>query len=259
MSLPTYNTPPDLLRRAVDSILAQDVDLRLVVVNDGGDPPWDHLPDDPRITAVDLPRNVGRYHADATVLAATSSELWTPHDSDDLSRPGRYRTQLAALGNAPAVTCSVKVWLTNGTVVTRHHSTRDAPAKAPSGRRGPRYTSTIFRTDALRRVGIPTHVRVDADTSLMWRWSRTHRLTPHVRQVLYEVHKRPGSLTTSPETGIGSLLRSEHKRIGRTQALRAVRQPARQARLVGYAPDPDLVRLVRSLLPEGAGRGAMTP
>lgn len=99
VSIPTYNTPDDLLDRAVRSVLASaDVD-RLVVVNDGGRAP--RVPSDGRVVLHTLPTNRGRYFCDA-VVTRTVDGWWSPHDADDWSEPDRwdgYDKQPASVGS----------------------------------------------------------------------------------------------------------------------------------------------------------------
>ena len=93
VSMPTYRTPPDLLARAVLSVLDQTApDVRLIVTNDGGPPLA--LPPHSRLIVDDRETNRGRYWRDATVLAAArliDPDGWfAVHDADDWSEPDRF-------------------------------------------------------------------------------------------------------------------------------------------------------------------------
>lgn len=96
VTIPTFNTPPDMLRRSVLSVLAQThEDLVLYVMNDGGDIDmmYDAINDvdDPRHVVVDSEQNRGRYASDHDAVASISAigpgQLWAPLDSDDWAEP----------------------------------------------------------------------------------------------------------------------------------------------------------------------------
>ena len=99
ISVPTYNTAPELLERAVTSLLKQThEDIVVVVVNDGGEEPK-LTASDSRLHLVSLPENRGRFFCDAVVTAAlpTGPEvLWKPHDADDWAEPACVETLVAA-------------------------------------------------------------------------------------------------------------------------------------------------------------------
>jgi glycosyltransferase involved in cell wall biosynthesis len=93
-----------LLRRAVDSVLAQDgVDVHVVVVDDGSrDGAPQRLRPDPRLTVV---ANRGRGIADAleTGFAAGSAPYVARQDADDVSLPGRLARQVDHLEAHPGI------------------------------------------------------------------------------------------------------------------------------------------------------------
>ena len=93
-----------LLRRAVDSVLAQQgVDVRVVVVDDGSrDGAPQRLRQDPRLTVVP---SRGRGIADAlnTGFATGSAPFVARQDADDVSLPGRLARQVAHLEAHPGI------------------------------------------------------------------------------------------------------------------------------------------------------------
>ena len=105
ISIPTYNTAPELLERAVLSVLKQThQDIVVVVVNDGGKEPK-LTSTDSRLQLVSLPENRGRFFCDAVVTAAlpTGPEvLWKPHDADDWAEPTCVETLVAAARDGAA-------------------------------------------------------------------------------------------------------------------------------------------------------------
>lgn len=204
VSLPYYQTP-HLIRRAVDSILTQDVDLKLVVVNDGGGDVWEPLEDieDSRLVRFDLAKNRGRYYADAVTLAANPYELYTIHDSDDWSESGRYARLLSELGGMDV---AVDGW-------TRHGQ-NDSVQKFKSrpelvGHRTGRslwhiaHHKGLWTTEALRGIGMPAQFRVGWDTYLMHIAALTLKVA-WVDYYGYHQQRRKNSLITSPLTGVQS-------------------------------------------------------
>lgn len=106
VSIPTYRTGP-LLRRAVESVLAQtEKRIRVVVTNDGGPP--DDLDvldgiDDPRLVLANAPRNLGRYAVDRSVSETFRSTWFAICDSDDWVEPYWLESMLEASAAADVV------------------------------------------------------------------------------------------------------------------------------------------------------------
>jgi len=201
VSMPHHRTP-DLLARAVESVLGQTFkDLILVVVNDGADPdeawrPIEHI-DDRRLIRFDLEQNSGRYYADAVVLAASDAPLFTVHDSDDWSDRGRFQHLVRVLGGADVAFGGHVRHQANGKVDERLPKIVTPPD--PQIRHMTHHTA-LWRTDALRAIGGPhPDWRIAYDTFLValavdrLDWVATDRCDYH--HVI-----RPGSLTSSART-----------------------------------------------------------
>lgn len=209
VSLPYFQTP-FLIRRAVDSILTQDVELKLVVVNDGGGAVWEPLADieDPRLVRFDLAKNRGRYYCDAVTLAANPYELYTIHDSDDWSESGRYSRLLSELGGMEA---AVDGWTRHGTNggVQRFKSKPELVAHR-TGKSLWHFAhhKGLWNTEALRTIGMPAHLRVGWDTYLMHVAALTLKVA-WVDYYGYHQQRRPNSLITSPLTGVQSRHRAQ--------------------------------------------------
>lgn len=204
ISMPTYRVG-HLLARAVNSVLASDVDLELVVTVDGDDPQAvDILVEisDPRLRVVRSPENRGRYAADAAVLAEAKTPWFSVHDSDDWSEPDRFRRLLDASGDADAV-CSPR-WIhpSNGGspfILPVKHEAR-VPEITTS------YPAIVWNADLLRGVGYDVGYRIAYDvylTSIFW---DRYRIV-EVPIPLYHSCKRPDSLTKSKATGANSRVR----------------------------------------------------
>lgn len=214
VSIP-FHGPPHLLRRAVESILRQTyTNLRIVVINDGDDPPWRHLAHlaDPRLICFDLPINRGRYFADAVVLNATVDPYFLVQDADDWSDPRRVEKLLRQLRAEHAV----------GVISAQQHHTPDARAKvgvrhAVGDLRQPLDAAFkhradhhgLFRVDALQAMGGYYHgFPIGSDTLIMNFLLMIGSLA-RVDEPLYHRLIRPDSLTNSPATGMRALLRRE--------------------------------------------------
>src|SRR4051794_28834950 len=102
--LPTCRRP-QLLARAVGSVLAQDhSDFECIVVDDGGGEALD-LPDDRRLRLVRHPTNRGLPIALNTGLDAAEGDFVTFLDDDDELTPDRLSMVVRSLDTSDAVVC----------------------------------------------------------------------------------------------------------------------------------------------------------
>lgn len=207
VSMPIYRMPPEILRRAVESVLAQtERRIRVILVNDGGPPveAWAPLADldDPRIVRFDLPTNHGRYYADAVTLAACATMWWSPHDSDDWSEPDRLARLLALSAGADVVLGAQWVHGSREKTQTRERPrewTGPDPALRWYG-----HMAALWSPAWLRSVGGPhPGYRVGYDTVMTGLAHLCGRVAT-LEDPLYHRCWRMGSLTKAPETGMGS-------------------------------------------------------
>lgn len=203
VSMPWYGSP-ELLERAVGSVLAQTyADLRLVVVGDGARPPLDHVADD-RLTVLTLDQNRGPYYASAVVLAACDTEWWTPHDADDWSDPGRFAHLLAASDGYDVVFGGILQHEGSRTSIKPFRFHR-ASHKL---RHLANHVAAIYRTDALRRIGGPhPEHRVAYDTMMVALVVRGLRWRHLAGDLSYHRQIHAASLTRDPRTGLASAYR----------------------------------------------------
>lgn len=241
VSMPFHPATSGLVARAVRSVLNQSHrDLVLVVVNDGGgDDAWKPLRRfrDDRLVRFDLAANEGRYYADAVVLGASEREWWTPHDSDDWSERSRYANLLARTDH------SVDVVL--GGWVTSHPSGRSSikmPRLVFDDQRL-RYQANhvgLWRTEALRSIGGPHPEWRYAYDTLMVGLATRHLSVVTSDDAGYHHEVRPGSLSSSRETGIGSQARTlAHRKRQRIWLGSRTMDPTRLRGLL--APSPQTV------------------
>lgn len=208
VSIPYHGTP-DTIRRAVDAVLAQTHSDLLCVVTCDGDtatPPWPALADlaDPRLVRFALPENRGRYYADATVLAASSTPWFTMHDADDAADPRWLETMLAAAAEtgAEVVLTAQTVHQLNGRAVTM----RPKPWTGRYAAHG--HMAGLWSTAWLRSIGGPhPGYRVGYDTIMTGAACALGAATL-LQEPLYHRHRRAGSLTTAPGTGMKSAVRA---------------------------------------------------
>jgi glycosyltransferase involved in cell wall biosynthesis/protein-L-isoaspartate O-methyltransferase len=244
LSLP-YHRAGDTIVGAVESVLSQTHrDLRLVVVNDG-DPhlPWpllEHV-DDERLVRFDLDANRGRCFADAVVLAATDSPWFGVQDADDWSEPERVARYLVALRERHAEFAVGAQWLhAEGRVSVE---TNDRVLEPLSERmRHIGHHCGLAGTDVLRSFGgIHPGYRFGYDTLLV----NLLRMAARVAEGGEPLHHRRrhgGSLTSSPETGIGS-----PARLAAQRRLSALYQRARRCHQDYLAGEIDRAELRRRI------------
>jgi len=200
---------PRTLRRAVDSVLAQNHQaLRLVVTNDGDSPEiWQELEGitDSRLIRFDLDTNRGRYYADAVVLTATTTPWFAIHDADDWSDPQWLGELVSSATAERAVSAFAPQLIHRGRQVVAEpvHPFLTKRGRIPELMQLAHHAG-VYRTAAIRAAGGPHPAyRVGYDTLLVdlvrmvgpcavSRYPRYHRVI------------RFGSLTTSRQTGFSS-------------------------------------------------------
>jgi len=224
ISMPTYNTAPGLLARAVHGVLTQTEDrLLLLVVNDGGTQAcWSELADidDPRLVCIDMPVNAGPFACHAEVLRRCTTRWWAMHDADDLCGRGRLAAIMAEAQNDLGDPTADAV-LGGYTRVSGGRKSVHPPSTTTYEITGVPFTAWctswhmgVWRADWLRAVGgINPGYRVAYDAalqSLAWAYGRVKL----VNDTSYTYVRHADSLTCSATTGMNSNLRkSIHKSI----------------------------------------------
>jgi glycosyltransferase involved in cell wall biosynthesis len=213
--IPTRDRP-QLLRRAVDAVLAQGHPgrLRVVIVYDQAEPDrrvrW---PAD--VTVLVNTRTPGLAGARNTGILATDASLVAFCDDDDEWAPGKLKAQVATLAAAPAAelaTCAIEVEYEGRLIPRLAGRSRVALPDLTRSRMAMLHSSTfLVRRDALldpHRIGL---VAEDAPGSQNEDWDlllRAARRTPivHVDQPLVRVHwGRSSFYAHEYETKISSL------------------------------------------------------
>ena len=124
--MPVYNTRPEHLREAMDSMLAQTfTDFEFLILNDcSTDPQVEEVVKsyhDPRIVYAVNERNLGISGSRNRLLDMAQGEYLAVMDHDDFSFPSRLEKQVAFLDAHPdvGIVGSLVENMTNGTVAPR--------------------------------------------------------------------------------------------------------------------------------------------
>jgi len=211
VTMPTFNSPPAKLERAVASVLQSlPVDSRLIVINDGGvEPSLDH---NRRLDVFNLTVNRGRYFADSVVLATLDDdELWSPHDDDDWSDDGRFPPLIDKATQAGAVVAPM--WRHDLSQPARMQATDMTKTDSPTVRHVAHWCTGVYRVDRVRDAGgLLLNVRTSYDHCFLLSLIKTGRVVVS-RDATYHWQRRPGSLTTAKETSVGSHYRAQERRL----------------------------------------------
>jgi glycosyltransferase involved in cell wall biosynthesis len=217
VAIPFYGRP-DLLPKAVKSALRQTVkDIIVVVYADGEMPP--KLPKDSRLRVHVSPVNRGPYFAFQAMLLASPHEYIAPVGADDWLEPDHLEQMMPAVERFTAVTTGRVFW----------HTPERGLLKIAKVARGYGYEVGLFRTDRLLGIGgWDPNERVGQDSLIV-------QLLPLTggRRIsgvpTYHRLRRPGSLSTSDETGNKSRYRDavrERNRRVLQQCRKLARRPA---------------------------------
>jgi len=179
--LATYNRRQSL-PRAIASVLAQDADFELIVVDDAStDDTRSYLASlaDPRIRVLGSERNLGPSDARNLGIEAARADVVAFLDSDDTYLPRRLAASLAALGD-PSIVCVLSSSLTYTREKPREARIPDVRLAAPAFEWAltcdlfPVETSgmTVRRAAVLAVGGFCSGLRLSEDRELLIRLSR---------------------------------------------------------------------------------------
>jgi glycosyltransferase involved in cell wall biosynthesis len=196
------------LEGSLDSALAQDdVGLELVIVDDGSTDETasvlaGYAQRDPRVRVISQ-ANAGLTRALVRGCAAARGEFIARQDADDLSLPGRFHAQAAALAANPELAL-VSCWAecigpedellyTIAPELTDAEATRELLA----GTHGPIHGTVMFRRTYYERVGGYRPAFYYAQDSDLWRRLAQHGGQGFVRRVLYRLRVHSASIGAS--------------------------------------------------------------
>jgi len=212
VTMPTFNTPRELLERSVASILNQTHrDLRLVVVSDG--PRLRDLPGDDRLIVYRIPDNRGRYFCDAvTTACARDDEVVVIHDADDWSEPDRFELLLPTMRDGAAIARYYRHMRKGVHIQTPSRKRFDSPDG--SWVHIGHWCSGAYTGERIRRAGgVHPGFRVGYDTLFVRMIALTGKVGISNHAAYHWCRREDGeSLTLSTETKFGSPLREAAKR-----------------------------------------------
>jgi glycosyltransferase involved in cell wall biosynthesis len=208
---------------AVESVLSQqDVDLELILLFDGVEPPHPSLwPDDSRVRVVRNRVSQGVGHALREACSHAAGRFIARLDADDVALPGRLSAQIAYLDSHPetvAVTGGAR-WIDGGgAVVGRFGHRAGADARARLLRQNVLVQSAIlFRTDAYRRAGGYGLMRQMEDYDLWLRLAVFGRMAILEQDVVeYRVHPEQTSRGVHPRGEYVAIILGERRALART-------------------------------------------
>ena len=172
--MPAYNARSTLVP-AIKSILSQTwKDIELIVVDDcSTDDTFAmaqrYAEHDPRVIAVQQPRNMGAYAARNTAAGLSTGDFITVHDSDDWSHPQKLEAQMAPLLDDSRLLGSFSYW-----VRVDKHMNIVGGWRPWDNLIEFNDSSFLFRRTLLDSLGEWDNVRVAGDTEFRWRAEAKH-------------------------------------------------------------------------------------
>ncbi|MEP7362522.1 MAG: glycosyltransferase family 2 protein [Acidobacteriota bacterium] len=188
----------------------------LVVDDSSAEPPIEIVRAFPEVTLLATPVNIGPENILQNVIRTLDYDAFLVQDSDDWSSANRLHALLhEAERTAAAVVGTQELRLPDGwrEVLLRMHPL-DAN-RAIAGRIGHYVchgTSLISRAAAKSVGGFDTNLQLTADTDFILRLSHFSRIV-NLPAAHYYRRMRPGSRTTSAQTGQGSPLRDQEREL----------------------------------------------
>lgn len=209
VGMPYYGCP-DLVEKAVQSILYQSVtDLVCVVIGDGEEPPLANIRDS-RVVLYCLPENHGAYFCQQLILKATPHAWYAPHAADDWS-DADHLAKLAEYGTDVATGA---VWYHNGDMTRVLRKL---------------YEVGLYRVGRMLEIGGYNPAERIGQDSLTLKLMRLIQPMPATRVPTYHRVQRVGSLSTHPDTKRGSAARNAMRERNRAivEKATALRHPDR--------------------------------
>lgn len=127
--IPTFNTPADWLKKAINSVLIQEgIDLELIVVDDSSEIPFSGVQNDihdDRIRYIRSKTNLG-VSASRNIGINEAKGKWVSFlDADDWWAPGKLSTQLEQLTKTNTLWCYTSAYVTSNDekVISLHEAT----------------------------------------------------------------------------------------------------------------------------------------
>lgn len=209
--MPVYNTPAGVLRKTIESVLAQlYADWELCVVDDASPQPEvrrileEFSASDSRIRVEFSERNSGIARATNRALAVARGSFVALLDHDDvLEKQALFRLAESILADDPDMIYSDEAMLSEDGVEVVNHVYR--PAFSPERLRSCPYIVHLvaFRTDLLREIGgLDASLAISQDYDLILRASEKARAIVHIPEILYLWRQRKRSTGHKMKEGV---------------------------------------------------------
>jgi hypothetical protein len=183
----------------------------IVVVDDcSGAPPREIVAAFPDVTLLSTPRNVGPEALVHQVMAQTEFDGYMIHDADDWASNDRLELSLAAAeqtGAGLVATQELQYLIEESRfVATTFPLNVTAAMRVDIGHYTINGSNLVSRRLARMIGGMDDSFRLSADTDFIYRAGLAH-LVVNLPRFCYLRRERPGSLTTAPETKLGTVRR----------------------------------------------------
>lgn len=200
------------LHRCLHSLVSQTRPLdSIVVVDDGsGYPPINIVQEFPNVTLLTSPCNVGPYRLVQQVIEQTNYDAYLFQDADDWSSCDRLEKLLytaAEFGAQLIGTQEFRVYEEQSKLIPVCYppDVNQALAEKP-GHPLLHPSSLVTRNLVMKIGGFATGLKFGGDTEFLLRAAWVSRII-NLPDYCYFRRKRPGSLTTNPDTGLDSSAR----------------------------------------------------
>jgi glycosyltransferase involved in cell wall biosynthesis len=194
-----------LVRQSLESLQIQSHrNLQILVANDAStDDTWEHISSlveqDSRITAFNLPENIGTYAAKALMFRFAKGEYIVCHDADDLAAPNFIERSLGVLLKNPRKVAVISNWFR----VDEELRIFPGAVRRFWPLLSINHSSLMLRTEILKSFGAWDVPRVAADTELFERIRMMYgkRAVVHLPEPLTIGSMRADSLMNDPVLG----------------------------------------------------------
>lgn len=230
-----------LVRQSLESLLNQShSNLQILVANDAStDDTWEHISSlveqDSRITAFNLPENIGTYAAKALMFRFARGEYIVCHDADDLAAPNFIERSLGILLSNPRKVAVISNWFR----VDEELRIFPGAVRRFWPLLSINHSSLMLRTSMLKELGGWDVPRVAADTELFERIRMMYgkRAVVHLPEPLTIGSMRADSLMNDPVLGAMEKV-AFRKRVEYREAWVEWHQACKKKRLKPTMPSP---------------------
>ncbi len=185
--------------KSIQSILAQDIDLELIITVDGGE--YNLHIDDARIKVDIFKTNYGMSAATNNCYRLSSGDYITVHDDDDWSEPQRFNICFEKMGEDRAITSYLNILKDGKTIEKKFHTDSfyypGLKIKPPA-----HHCATVIKRDLWEEIGPYNENYICSDSIRMIKLATYTMLKKEkftvVEKPLYNYLVRSNSLSSYP-------------------------------------------------------------